>query len=157
MSGTGWPRIVTDTGRVVQSVATRNLDDLHRRLKGTVLVRTRKDDVAGLPPRSFEKIIVPLLDESVADDFTRLDTRAFFVSLALRDARLRGLKREAEQLEERLKQIASDIKREAARQKREAVLGYLLTLKQKAVDRLPPRGTAHPARRRPAPAWTPRG
>jgi hypothetical protein len=129
----GWPRIVTDKGRVVQSVAPRNLGDLHRCLKATVLVRTHKDDVAGLPSKSFEKIIVPLLDASIASDLLHLNWRAFLTSLALREARMRDDWREAERLEERLKQIASDIKKEAARQKREAVLEYLLTLKRKAV------------------------
>ena len=39
----GQPRIVTADGRVVQNVAPRNLEALHRRLRETVLVRTHKD------------------------------------------------------------------------------------------------------------------
>jgi SNF2 family DNA or RNA helicase len=89
----GQPRIVTAEGRVVQNVAPRNLDVLHRRLKETVLVRTHKDDVPGLPPRRFEKIAVPLDDAANRDWFDQKARTTLLVSRALRRAQPRPRRR----------------------------------------------------------------
>ena len=124
----GLPRIVTDDGRVVQNVSPRNLHALHRRLRQTVLVRTHKDDVEGLPGKRFERIGVPLEDVADRDWFDAKARSAQVISRALRKAqRERDLER-ARELEARLRQITSAIRQHATRAKRQAVLDYLLAL-----------------------------
>src|SRR5262249_14756482 len=121
----GLPRIVTADGRVVQNVSPRNLDALHRRLRETILVRTHKDDVVGLPGKRFERIGVPLEDVAARDWFDAKARSAQLLSRALRKAqRERDLER-SRQLEDRLRQITSAIRQHATRAKRRAVLDYL--------------------------------
>ena len=124
----GEPRIVTEDGRVVQNVATRNLEDLHRLLRETVLVRTHKDDVAGLPGRRFEKVEVPLDDAADRDWFDEKAGAAREVSRLLRKAQRAHDHETARELEERLRGLRSAIYRHAACAKRQAVLDYLLAL-----------------------------
>ena len=124
----GDPRIVTAEGRVVQNVAPRNLNALHCRLKETVLVRTHKDDVPGLPPRRFEKVTVPLDDAEDRDWFDSKARTALLMSRKLRAAQRDRDVEKARELEERLRQIRSAIYQHATRAKRQAVLDYLLAL-----------------------------
>jgi SWI/SNF-related matrix-associated actin-dependent regulator 1 of chromatin subfamily A len=124
----GQPRIVTADGRVVQNVAPRNLDALHRRLRETILVRTHKDDVAGLPARRFERVDVPLEDAGDRDWFDEKDLTAKRVSRLLRAAHCDRDVEKARELEEWLRQIRSAIYQHATRAKRQAVLDYLLAL-----------------------------
>jgi SWI/SNF-related matrix-associated actin-dependent regulator of chromatin subfamily A-like protein 1 len=127
-TGNGDPRIVTAEGRVVQNVAPRNLNALHRRLKETVLVRTHKDDVEGLPPRRFEKVAVPLDDAEDRDWFDSKARTALLMSRKLRAAQRDRDVEKTRGLEERLRQIRSAIYQHATRAKRQAVLDYLLAL-----------------------------
>jgi SWI/SNF-related matrix-associated actin-dependent regulator 1 of chromatin subfamily A len=124
----GEPRIVTADGRVVQNVAPRNLEALHRRLRETVLVRTPKDDVVGLPGRRFEKITVPLTEAEDRDWFAARARSARVLSRKLRAAQRAHEVEKARKLEEWLHKIKSAVTKHAARAKRQAVLDYLLAL-----------------------------
>jgi SWI/SNF-related matrix-associated actin-dependent regulator 1 of chromatin subfamily A len=127
----GFPRIVTAEGRVIQNVAPTNLEVLHRRLKERILVRTHKDDVAGLPLRRFEKISVPLENREDRDWFDNKALSATKVSRLLRamqrSQRPHDNAKMAE-LECRLREIRSAIYQHATRAKRQAILDYLLAL-----------------------------
>jgi SWI/SNF-related matrix-associated actin-dependent regulator of chromatin subfamily A-like protein 1 len=138
----GWERIVSDTGRVHQSCPTRNLDALHRKLKATILIRTHKDNVPGLPPKVFDKILVPLCDIEkelpTGDWFERKATLLFFTGLTLREARYHAMKDPTlidivRDLEEEMKRITSAIQQETMRCKRQAVYEYLLSRAEKVV------------------------
>ena len=125
---TGEPRIVTADGRVVQNVAPRNLEALHRRLRETVLIRTHKDEVAGLPAMRFEKITVPLTDAEDRDWFAARARSAQVVSRKLHVAQRAHDIEAARELEDRLRKIKSAVTQHATRAKRQAVLDYLLAL-----------------------------
>jgi SNF2 family DNA or RNA helicase len=129
----GQPRIVTYTGRVVQSAETRNLDLLHRKLKATVLVRTHKGDLKGLPPKVFESVLVPQFDDTTANWLERRQIAQRFAGIALKDARKSGNVEEVRYWEDMVKRFDSIIKQETARNKAAALLGYLLTRKEKVV------------------------
>jgi SNF2 family DNA or RNA helicase len=126
-------RIVTPSGRVVQNVALRNLDDLHRKLKSTVLVRTHKDDVQGMPAKRFERILVPLDDDDAREWFDRKALVSEITSRELRAAQRARDYEKARELEERLREIKSVVTQHATRYKRQAILDYLLTLEHKVV------------------------
>jgi SWI/SNF-related matrix-associated actin-dependent regulator 1 of chromatin subfamily A len=129
----GMPRIVTQEGRVVQNVATRNLDVLHRRLKESVLVRTDKDKLAGFPSKRFEKVSVPLDDYRDAEWFNAKAKTQQFLSRQLRQAQRARDYDEAQDLETKLRQLTSVVTQHATRCKREAILDYLLGLTGKTV------------------------
>jgi hypothetical protein len=122
----GQPRLVTSDGGVVQNVAPRNLEALHRRLRQTVLIRTHKDDLVGLPGKRFERIDVPLTDGADRDWFDAKARSALVVSRALRRAQREHNLERARQLEQKSRQLRSAITQHATRCKRQAVLDYLL-------------------------------
>jgi SNF2 family DNA or RNA helicase len=82
----GLERIETPSSRIVQSCETRDLPDLHARLKSSILVRTPKSQVEGLPPRRYELFEVPVEEDN---------NRAWFVDKERERQILRGKLRKA--------------------------------------------------------------
>jgi SNF2 family DNA or RNA helicase len=131
-SNSGSPRSVIND-RVVQNVATRNLLSLHEKLRKTVLVRTNKDDIPGLPSKRFEKFMVPLEEVKQRAWFDQEAFRVTQLSRMLQEARKLGDEARARELVERIRQKTSKIRQNAAMMKGRAVLDYLLKLPHKAV------------------------
>jgi SNF2 family DNA or RNA helicase len=96
-------------------------------------VRTHKDDVLGLPRRRFETIPVPLTSERDQIWFDDKSLKAKILSMRLRTAQRAKDFAKAKDLESQLKQLHSIVYQHATRMKRQTVLDYLLTLKDKAV------------------------
>ena len=113
---------------MVQNVAPRNLDALHRRLRETILVRTHKDDVAGCRAGGSRGSTVPLEDAADRDWFDEKarDGAAGVAGAAQGPARPR--RREGAGAGGAAAQIRSAIYQHATRAKRQAVLDYLLAL-----------------------------
>src|SRR5262249_52546480 len=124
----GRPRVVTDDGRVVQTVRTMNLGELHRRLRDTMLVRTRKDELPGLPARRFQRVPAPPEAPKERGWFDRQAHRVRWLAKQLREALASKDLDEVRSLEGSMKALRSAITRQATRAKRRAILDYLLAL-----------------------------
>jgi SNF2 family DNA or RNA helicase len=126
-----WPRIVTPEHKVVMT-PTRNLDGLHQELQ-SVMVRTHKDTVVGMPSKRFELIPVPVHPASSAA--VRLGGLQYELNKAY--GQLRSYQRKFygthPDLENKIKRLHDNITKEAVRLKWLPIMDYLISLTEKTV------------------------
>jgi SNF2 family DNA or RNA helicase len=124
----GGDRIVTPDSKVLQSCPTRDLDDLHTRLTTSILVRTPKSDIDGLPPRRQELKEIAVEGEEEREWFAAQARRALILNKELRQAYREKTRRIIKQLEKEKTELQSVVYQQTTRVKRQPILDYLLFL-----------------------------
>jgi SNF2 family DNA or RNA helicase len=133
----GMPRIVTPDSKVLQHWRPQDLEELHARLKASILVRTPKSQIEGLPARRYELVEVPVPGDEDEDNINCFDSKAWFDSkgrqLMIIEHDLKKAYRERDlhrisKLEQDKKEILSVVYQHTTRIKRKPVLDYPLGL-----------------------------
>ena len=132
----------TPDGRVLQHWRPQDLEGFHGRLKASILVRTPKSKIEGLPPRRLELAEVALPgdgggDENEEEAISRFDSKTWFDAKALKliyiEKALHKAYRQRDKdriikLEQDKKEILSVVYQHTTRIKRKPILDYLLSL-----------------------------